>query len=178
MMMMMTMMNGFCAACVMMSLTWLRLGCRSVHLQGRPEQPLPGVRQLQPQDLRLLEGGAGAHGVHQPAAAAGGEGAVQRAAEGAASGWVGDGEEGGGPRRPSTDVIICNNKKKNQTINKANSNSTFIFYCSDWTHTVVRNSYQYWSCRAGEDVVLSEKKIIKNLPQVSTLWHQHNNHCR
>lgn len=80
------MMIIYCGHCADWILSCVRLLCRSVHLQGRPEQPLPGLRQLQPQDLHLLEGGAGAHGVHQPAAALGGEGAVQGAAEGAASG--------------------------------------------------------------------------------------------
>ena len=34
---------------------------------------MPGVRRLQPQDLRLLAGGVGAHGAHQPAAPPGAE---------------------------------------------------------------------------------------------------------
>lgn len=49
-------------------------------MQAGQEHSVSGVRELQSQDLRLLEGRAGVHGTHQPQESAGGEARIHRPA--------------------------------------------------------------------------------------------------
>lgn len=61
---------------------------RPLCMQRRMQQPLPGLCQLQSEDLHLLGCAAGENGVHQPVKNPGGWPRVCQSSAGARCGWV------------------------------------------------------------------------------------------
>lgn len=55
-------------------------------MQAEQEHSMSGVCELQPEDLRVLEGRAGVHGTHQPQESAGGQARIHTSAAKTGSG--------------------------------------------------------------------------------------------